>query len=89
MASLPQSDDHLPLDSEDELTKPEVRPGLRAQVAREPPPAAPPAAASPSPSPSPSVGGPDDDDDEVTKVDPKRQQLVQSDALPPDLPDLD
>jgi hypothetical protein len=81
MASTPQSDNQYAVDPEDELTKPEVRPALRAPASTGLPPAA-----APPPAAAASI---DDEEEEVTKVDPKRQQLVSSDPLPPDLIDLD
>ncbi len=79
MASTQQSNDDFPVDLEEELTKPEARPAVRA-----------PAGASSQPGPtSASAADELDEEEEVTKVDPKRQQLVQSEPLPPDLVDLD
>lgn len=82
MAVKPPSDQVLPLDPDEELTTPEVRPALRAgHTADEPP----------SLHLPPDLDlGPEllaaktaSDDEEVTLVDPNRRRMVNPDALPP------
>ena len=92
MADKPPSNNVLPLDPDDELTRPEVRPALR--------PGQPPGEGElPSLHLPPDLDlGPElraakaaSDDDEVTQVDTNRRRLANPEGLlpPPDLPDFE
>lgn len=93
MATKVQGNDQLPLDPEDELTRPEARPALRA--AHTVPDAlgeSPSGVGALPPDLVPQLAPPAaDDDDEVTQVDTHRRRLVSAEGLPPppDFPDLE
>ncbi len=86
MARNEPSSDPSALDPDDELTRPEVRPGLRVAPVVEPPPGllGPPLA-----TPASSPADNDENADAVTLVDPRRRLVNVETLPPPDFPDLD
>ncbi len=94
MAAKPPSNQILPLDPDEELTTPEVRPALRSA------PAPGDALGAPPFLPPELELGPEltaaksaaiADDDEVTQVDPNRRRAINLESLPPppDFPELE
>ncbi|HRI51780.1 MAG TPA: hypothetical protein PLW65_16500 [Pseudomonadota bacterium] len=91
MAAKPPSNQILPLDPEEELTTPEVRPALRsAQALADAPPFLPPGLEL-GPELTAARSAAIADDDEVTLVDPNRRRAINPENLPPppDFPDLE
>lgn len=91
MAVKPPSNQILPLDPEEELTTPEIRPALRsAQALLDAPPFLPPELEL-GPELIAARSAAIADDDEVTQVDPNRRRAINVENLPPppDFPDLE
>ena len=91
MAAKPPSNQILPLDPDEELTTPEVRPALRSlQALADAPPFLPPELGL-GPELTAAKSAAIADDDEVTQVDPNRRRAINLESLPPppDFPELE